>query len=171
MKKWMMPIGLIVAICILAASVAMPICLADQNRIEIEGEVNFIENASTVDEYKKGQLQKGDEIKVVVSDMRGDGNLKVLLANTPRAGQETCLNRVYYCCTMSNPLCTICRLPCIYYDLICPKPTLPTIEKTTITHEGDEKIFTVPEDGVYYLDMETEKGNVIYGGYIEIIKT
>ena len=173
MKKWMMPIGLIVVICILTASVAMPICLAAHDRIEIEGKLNVDENKNplNVDEYKIGELYKGDKIKVVMSRMRGDGNIKVLLANTPRAGQETYLNFLHAYLVAIGMNGPVECLPCLCYSLICPKPTIPAIEETTITYEGEEKTFTVPKDGVYYLNMEAEKGNVIYKGYIEVIKT
>ena len=94
MKKWMMPIGLIVAICILTASVATPICLADQNRIEIEGKLD--QSSSDVippnvyDHYELGNLYEGDRAKVVMTSLRGDGNVAVhLVKNTPIFSQLT----------------------------------------------------------------------------------
>ena len=172
MKKWIMPIA-VVAICILAASVAMPICLADQNRIEIEGklEVGVNQNPLTADEYNIGELHKGDKIKVVMSDMRGDGDIKVLLANTSIKGREVCLNNLYDSFWGPGVPYIICCLPCQIYYVIFPKPTVSVIEKTTIVYEGEEKTFIVPEDGIYYLVMEGDRGRVVYKGYIEVIKT
>ena len=75
MKKWMMPIGLIVAICILTASVAMPICLADGNRIEIEGK-NY---RHEINRYKMGELHRGEKVKIVITDLRGNAPLQAEL--------------------------------------------------------------------------------------------
>ena len=177
MKKWMMPIGLIVAICILTASVAMPICLADQNRIEIEGALETHHEISVpinVDEYKIEELNKGDKIKVVISGIRGDGNIYVSLTNTSTYRQK---ERMYF---LYGPLLqatapAICLYPCFLCVCSCyhltPKLIAPIIGETIFTFEGEEKTFTVPKDGVYYLCMEAEEGDVVYKGYIEVIKT
>lgn len=168
-----MLIGLIVVVGALMTNMAMPISLADQVRIEIEGKVNMHPDTNTpinVNEYKIGELQKGDVIKFVVSDMRGDGDLKVLLMNTSMSGLETCLNILYSFFSPDGPGWTcgiICCGPCFLFNL---KPTVPAIDDATITFEGEEKMFTVPEDGVYYIDVEAEGGNVVYKGYIEVIK-
>ena len=148
----------------------------DDEKLFLSKTINKIwsnaESEINVNEYKIGELQKGDEIKIVASNMRGDGNVKVLLTNTSITGRETCLNGLYLL-FFTPGICTACCPPCSLYSLVCPegKPTVPAIEETTITYEGEEKTFTVPEDGVYYIDMEAEGGNVIYKGYIGIIKT
>jgi hypothetical protein len=146
--------------------------LADQSKIEIEGRLGIYPThaPANVLEYKIGELCKGDKIKVLLSDMRGEGNIKILLADTPISNQESCVNTLYglsVAVVTNAPICCMCFLPALY----CPKPTVPAIEENTITHGGEEKTFTVPKDGVYYLAMEAENGNVIYKGYIEIIKT
>ena len=90
-----MPIGLIVVICILTASVAMPICLAAHDRIEIG---NKLENRGAGlgygDLYTIGELYKGDKVKVVITNLRGDGDLlvyfsKSLLLNPLTADETT----------------------------------------------------------------------------------
>ena len=77
MKKWIMPIA-VVAISILAVNVATPICLADGSRIEIEGKLEG-ENNHRI--YRLGDLHKGDEVKVAITNLRGDGNLIVYFSD------------------------------------------------------------------------------------------
>ena len=64
----------------------MPICLADQNRIEIGGKLKH--RGSDVGygyfyafRYTLGELHEGDEVKVVITDLRGDGDLLVYFSN------------------------------------------------------------------------------------------
>jgi len=173
MKNWTMLIGSIFLIGALTISITMPISLADQNKIEIGGELPYNQAVGTptyVNEYKIGQLQKGDEIKVVMYGMKGEGNARLLLANTSINIQETCLNLSY---EVSMAICKSlpCLAPCyILCGLIGSKPTVPVIAETTITFQGEEKTFTIEEDGIYYLCIEAEKGTVIYKGYIEVIR-
>ena len=170
MKKWIMPIA-VVAICILAASVAMPICLADQHRIEIEGKlvVDKHRNSLGIDTYKIGELHEGDKIKVVISHMREGGDIKVILENTSVGAIERYLNQLYISFLgYQGAIWLMCRLPCQSYYMRSPTPA---VEETTIVHAGEEKTFTVPKDGIYHLGMKADGGRVIYKGYIEVIKT
>ena len=181
MKRWMIPIALL-AICVLVGNLVMPISLADQNRIEIEGRLNMNPDSGfpiNVDEYKIGELQKGDKIKVVISDIRGDGNIKTTLTNTSVKSQRERLNSLVSCFWLGRGTetrgtcgCPGC-LPCLCLSTVLLRHSRSSdIEKTTFTSAG-EKTFTVPEDGVYYINMNAKnlKGNVIYSGHIEIIKT
>ena len=163
MKKWIMPIGLIVVICILAMNMAMPICLADQNRTKIEGRLAV--NDEWIYDYDLGELCKGDEIKVAITDMSGDGNIKFTLTNAPAGLKKISAKGLEG--IMQLPLCVICAdwCPCPSYCLLLfsmPRP----IDETTFAFEG-EKSFIVPRDGTYYLCMEIEEGKANYKGYIE----
>jgi hypothetical protein len=175
MKKWMMPIGLIVVICILTASVAMPICLADQNRIEIEGRLP----QSSQDIYKVGQLQKGDEIKVVITDIRGNGDLVLTLTRFPQIFRmEEFHNFAYrsFHCLSNLPVLGCTCIPAY----ICADTTrliLAGVEtasmggRHTFTYSGEEHIFTIPGDGIWHLDVFALRGSIShYKGYAEIIK-
>ena len=79
MKKWIIPIAVLV-ICVLVGYLAMPISLADQKRIEILGRLEGRESCH--DMYMIGQLHKGDKVKVVITDLRGDGDLVVYFSNS-----------------------------------------------------------------------------------------
>lgn len=167
MKNLLMSIGLIVAVGALIMNMAMPISLADSNIIEIEGKLSTRENVSSC-AWKIGELHKGDEIKVVITKMSGDTPIKITVANTTATVRKTIVDTLED--IMPLPLCW----PCDWF--LCPSyclllDSMPTnINETIFAFEG-EKSFIVPEDGVYVVGMDIEKGTVLYKGYIEIIRT
>ena len=175
MKKWIMPIA-VVAICILATSVAMPICLADQNRIEIDGVLDEVSSEdilpNTYDLYNLGNLHKGNEVRVVMTELRGSGDLGLNLARTPIFAQSQ------EACNKLNSLCPCCNLSCIcsstifdLLDLIGTKGfSSPGRQGGKISDIGEEKILEVPSDGVYYIEVYALEGRINYKGYIEVIK-
>jgi hypothetical protein len=179
MKKWMMPIGLIVVICILAASVAMPICLADQNRIEIEGRLIEADGTYISTLYEIGELGKGDEIKVVITDIRGNGDLFVSLTKDPQLVRMTQIldSFTYHLKMLSEvPCCGTCCL-CLStipntLSLIPATAEIPfRVVGKTFRYSGEEQIFTIPKDGMWYLKITGRNGDIPhYKGYIEVIK-
>lgn len=72
----------------------MSICLADQKRIEIGDKLkNTGAGLGYGDQYIIGKLHKGDKVKVVITNLRGDGNLLVYFSNslllTPLTADKT----------------------------------------------------------------------------------
>jgi hypothetical protein len=178
MKKWMMPIGLIVVICILAASVAMPICLADQNRIEIEGRLDEPSSDVTLlnihDHYKLGNLHKGDRVEVVMTSLRGDGDVSVNLVKNISIFSQ--LSEFFYRLGSCPPCGGLLSCLGTWADnfhgtaLLAQGLSSPGEQYVMISNTGEEKILDVPSDGMWYIELNTENGNVRYEGYIEVIK-
>jgi hypothetical protein len=176
MKKWIMPIGLIVVICILVMNVAMPICLANENKIEIGGVLDKVSSdvlfPNTFDYYSLGYLHKGDEIRVVMTELRGSGDVGFNLVRTPifAQSQEACdkLTSLSPCCK-SPCSCSSAIFACL--DLVFgTENSSPSRQGGKISNMGEEKILEIPSDGVHYLEVFALKERINYKGYIEVIK-
>ena len=79
MKKWIIPIAVLV-VCVLAGTLAMPISLAAHNTIKVSGKL--LGEVGYTDRYVIGRLHAGDKVKVVITDLRGDGDLVVYFSNS-----------------------------------------------------------------------------------------
>lgn len=80
MAKSIKPIGIIV-LCVLALCIAMPLCMANPNRLEFSGRVT--EDKIFGDTYSIGELHEGDKVKVVITDLRGNADLRVEFSDNP----------------------------------------------------------------------------------------
>ena len=149
----------------------MPICLADQHRIEIEGVLKTEDGSPVdIDYHELGELHKGDEIKVVISNIRGDGDILVRLTNYKIPGQRL-LGRVVECTPFCRGCCGLLDSTISLIEAIVTRGESGMAGKIFV-NEGEEKVFTIPKDGVWYLEMDAIDGSVAhYKGYIEVIKT
>ena len=85
MIKWTRILGIIV----LFAVVTISISLANPGRIEFEDKLSFVgESRDRLDQYTIGELHKGDTVKVVITDIRGNSPIVVRVAQNVFSRQD-----------------------------------------------------------------------------------
>jgi hypothetical protein len=90
MEKWKRLLGIVV-ICMLVAGVGIPISLANPDRIEFEGKLPagfHVIPGIDFQRYRVGELHKGDTIKVVMTDIRGNTPVTVHVGQSVRVSIE-----------------------------------------------------------------------------------
>ena len=83
MRKGIRPVEAVV-LCAILATLIIPMCLANPSRLELTGMVD--REVNQFDIYNIGDLKKGDTVKVVITDLRGNGKLRVYFGINPFLG-------------------------------------------------------------------------------------
>ena len=79
MRKWISLLEIIV-LCILVAGVTVPISLASPNKLEFEGKI--LGDHVNFRNYLIGELHRGDTVRVVITDIRGNSSVRAGVGQT-----------------------------------------------------------------------------------------